>query len=493
MSVLQKVSAIQQPDIDAQASQRRFFILCALLICSIIFDIIMRLLAPGLHSPFSDTIRFLFIWGGAWIPYLVACLFVLLTPVPQGRWFWREMSVILVGALLLRLILLPIFPFLSHDILRYIWDALVTLHGYSPYTTIPDSPALVPLRDPLFYKHMGYQTVPTLYPPGAQVVYIIGYLLGGHNVVPLKTIFMLFDMTTCVALAFLLQKRGLDPRRCVIYAWAPVVITEFAIQGHVDVLPITFSVLAILCAYGSWRGSRAMTGFFIGMATVTKIYPIVLLIVVIRRRDYALLATCALTILAFYTPYLIAGHGNAFGFFSTYADQAPTNQSIVPLFLFWLGSIIHLSWNTNLLLIHGVDVIIAGTVSLLMLYLRWRERISMEAAFLILTGTIFSISSHIFPWYTTALLPWIAMLAMPLRRWTAGKWQISYNKSHALAVATAWYFTFGASIGYFFIPTNDWRLYYLEVYDVTLLGLLLAAGLGIQHFYSVKMRQGITG
>ncbi len=490
MSVLQKVYTTQQSDTDAQAPRRRFFVLCVLLVCAIIFDIVMRMLAPGLHSPFTDTIRFLFIWGGACIPYLVACLFILRTPVPQGRWLWREMSVILVGALILRVILLPVFPFLSHDILRYIWDALVTLHGYSPYTTIPDSPALIPLRDPLFYKHMGYQTVPTIYPPGAQVIYIIGYLIGGHNVVPLKTIFMLFDMATCVALAFLLQKRGMDPRRCVIYAWCPLVITEFAIQGHLDVLPTTFSVLAILCAYSSWHGSRAMTGFLIGMATVTKIYPIVLLIVVIRRRDYALLATCALTILVFYTPYLILGHGNAFGFFSTYANQEPTNQGVVPLFFFWLGSVIHLSRSFTLFLVHGMDVIVAGAVSLLMLYLRWRERISMEAAFLILTGTIFSVSSHIFPWYTIALLPWIAILAMPLRRRTTGGWQIT---GKVLAVATTWYFTLGASIGYFFIPTNDWRLYYVLVYDTTLLGQLIAAGMAIRHYYAAKMRQGITG
>ena len=128
-----------------------------------------------------------------------------------------------------------------------------------------------------------------------------------------------------------------------------------------------------------------------------------------------------------------------------------------------------------------------------MLYLRWRERISMEAAFLILTGTIFSVSSHIFPWYTIALLPWIAMLAMPLQRWTAGRWRNSSNRSQTLAIATIWYFTLGVSIGYFFIPTNDWRLYYVLVYDTTLLGLLIAAGIAIRHYYAVKTRQGITG
>lgn len=502
MSIQQKVRVTPQVNVYTQEPRRRFFVLCGLCVCAIIFAIVMRLNASNLSSPFVHTVHFLDIWWAACVPYLLACLFVLRTPPPQGRWMWREMSVILMGALLQRLILLPTFPFLSHDILRYLWDAQVTTHGYSPFTTLPDSPALRALRDPLFYAHMGYQNVPTLYPPGAQVIYLISYLLAGKNITVLKAIFLLFDMTSCIALAFLLQKRGLDPRRCIIYAWAPLVITEFAIQGHVDVLPITFSILAILCASSSWRGSRALTGFLIGMATVTKLYPILLLVVVIRRRDYALLATCILTIAAFYTPYIILGHGNVFGFFSTYLNQQATNEGVVPLFWFWFSDLFHIPSPLSYTILHLIDVLIAASVSLLMLYLRWRERVSMEMAFLILMGMIFFISSHIFPWYTTILLPWLAVLMVPLRQWAwhgqgvmnhtptqtrMRGWQIS---GKAVALVTTWYFTFGATIGYFFIPTNDWRLYYALVYDVTLLGLAVAATLGIRHYYALETRQG---
>src|SRR5690348_1598432 len=39
---------------------------------------------------------------------------------------------------------------------------------------------------------------------------------------------------------------------------------------------------------------------------------------------------------------------------------------------------------------------------------------NMEAATVVLISTVFAIPPHIFPWYTTALLPRIAMLAGPL-------------------------------------------------------------------------------
>src|SRR5205085_12283022 len=103
--------------------------------------------------------------------------------------------------------------------------------------------------------------------------------------------------------------RGLDPARTIIYAWCPLPIVEFAIQGHVDAATLTFILLAVLCSLNNRRSARILTGFLIGMATLTKIYPILLLVVVVRRRDWALIATCFITIVASYIPYIILGHG----------------------------------------------------------------------------------------------------------------------------------------------------------------------------------------
>lgn len=484
MSILE-ASHIAQEQPDTTVTQRpwqRLLLLGALLLCSVGCNIGLIITTPALHSTTSTT-PFLWLWLGSFLPYLIACLLILRTHPLIGRWQWAELGVIFGGALLLRAMLAPSFPFLSHDALRYLWDAHVTLHGFSPYTSIPESKALLPLRDTLLYPNMGFEDVPTLYPPGAQVIYIISYLLGGSNLTVLKAIFLLFDMATCVTLAFLLKQRGLDPRRALLYAWCPLVTVELVMQGHVDVLTITFSMLALLCATYTWRGARVLTGFLIGMAMLTKIYPILLLAVVIRKRDYTLLASCIITILLFYTPYLILGHGNAFGFFSAYVDQHPTNQGVLPLISLWLGGVLHVPLAITFKVDGILDVLIAGSVSLCVLIWRLRERISMETGFLMLTMMIFAISSHVFSWYATAIIPLVAVLIGPLWMRGAG---IRGMQGKALAVAMLWYFACSSIISYFFAGMGDWRFYYSVVYDVTIVGLLLAAFIGAKHLGSIK-------
>lgn len=85
---------------------------------------------------------------------------------------------------------------LSRDAWRYLWDARVTLHGYSPYTYTPFDKVLVPLRD-IVFANCPYREFPTKYPPGAQIFFILGYLLNPTNLVALKGIFVLCDLVTC--------------------------------------------------------------------------------------------------------------------------------------------------------------------------------------------------------------------------------------------------------------------------------------------------------
>jgi hypothetical protein len=421
-------------------------------------------------APPADTSVTLFtwLWVISFLPYLAACIFVLNTKAGVGRWQWMELGVILGGALVLRAMLLPIPPDLSHDSWRYLWDARVTLHGYSPYVYAPGNPLFLHLRD-FIYDNSRFRSVPTLYPPGAQAIYLISYLLAPSNLFFLKGMFMVFDLVTCVALAFFLKYRGLDPARAILYAWCPLPIVEFAIQGHVDAVTLTFMLLAVLCSLSNRRSMRILTGFLIGMATLTKIYPILLLIVVVRRRDWALIVTCFITIIVSYIPYIILGHGQVFGFFSTYANEHTPNEGIVKLVVGWLGPRIGLSATFTLVVEYLIDLFVVCSVSLLILMLRLRERMSMEAAILILIGIVFAVSSHIFPWYTTVLLLWVAALVKPIWTHTGGL------NSQGLAVAMAWYFACASIISYFFLSTHDWSIYYWLVYDVVLIGLGIAA------------------
>src|SRR2546426_2093312 len=276
-------------------------------------------------QPDAAITPFLQIWMLCFLPYFAACAFILATRPVTNRWRWIELSIIFVGALIFRAVLLPLPPGLSHDSWRYLWDARVTLHGYSPYVYPPDDKVFSSLQDQVIYANSRFRNVPTIYPPGAEAIYVLSYLLAPSNLYFLKGIFIVFDMIPCGALALLLKRKGFDPRRVIIYAWCPLPIVEFAIQGHVDVITLTFTILAIVSAANTRPGGRVLTGVLIGLATLTKIYPILLLVVIARRRDYALFAACFITIIVGYLPFLILGHGQVFGYFTTYANEQGQN------------------------------------------------------------------------------------------------------------------------------------------------------------------------
>jgi hypothetical protein len=454
----------------------RLPLLCICLGLALGHTLLLALLAP---SEGSQIPAFVSLWLIGFVPYLVASIVILTTHAPAGRRRWLELALILSGALFLRILLLSNLPNLSPDSWRYLWDARVTLHGYSPYVYPPGDPQLAYLRD-FLYENSRFRDVPTIYPPGAQAIYLLSYLIAPSNLFVLKGIFVFFDMVVCCALAALLLKRRLDPARCLIYAWCPLPIVEFAMQGHVDVLTIAFTILAILCSMSNWRGARACTGLLVGLATITKFYPLLMLAAISRRRDWVLWLTCGLTILVSYIPYVILGQGKILGFLTSYNGEYSANSGVVSHLMFWLSDQITGFAQVRSVLTYLVALALVGGTTITVWLLRLRERISREAAMLLLIGSVFAVSPHVFPWYTTALLPWVAVLIGPLWRPESG-----FDKQ-SLAVALTWYFVCASTLGYFFAYLPFWYLYYIFVY-----GLFLAGLTGIVLF-SLLQKRGLV-
>src|SRR6266849_288031 len=289
----------------------RSLALFVLLLLSISLYLVLIGAAPKADS---RSTPFLLFWLLCFLPYGMACALVLATKPPVGRWRWTELSMIFLGALILRIMLLPTLPGLSRDAWRY-------------------------LRDALIYGNSRFRNVPTIYPPGAELVYVLSYLLAPSNIVVLKGVFVAFDMVTCGVLARLLIRRGLDPRRVILYAWCPLPIVEFALQGHVDVITLAFTVLAVLAATSNRHGERVLTGILIGLGTLTKFYPILLLVVLLRRQrgDWALVCACGGTVFLGYLPFFILGHGQVLGFFFTYASEQGLNAGVTQQVVHWIA------------------------------------------------------------------------------------------------------------------------------------------------------------
>ena len=203
---------------------------------------------------------------------LAACLILWLKPNNVNRYtFW----IILTFAIACRLV--GVFPdaFLSTDVYRYAWDGVVQHAGMNPYKYIANDPALFALRAPNIdlYDNMNRRDYAhTIYPPVAQVIfYLVTWI--SPTVQFMKLAMVLFEGLTLYGLILLLREFGLRREQALLYAWCPLMMWDFGASGHLDSVAMAFIVFALLFRH---RERPVLVGVFLGLAFLTKFYPIVL-------------------------------------------------------------------------------------------------------------------------------------------------------------------------------------------------------------------------
>jgi alpha-1,6-mannosyltransferase len=168
-----------------------------------------------------------------------------------------------------RLLLVFVPPFTTHDIDRYLWDGRVVLAGYDPYRLAPDAPALAALRSlwPTPAEHAHYTT---LYPPGALAVFAATARIGGEAA-PLvwKLLVAGASVGTLLAIVRLLRERGIE-RHLPLVALSPLLVLEGGVGGHLDLLAALTVALALLLAT---RNRPLAAGIAIGTGVLVKFLP----------------------------------------------------------------------------------------------------------------------------------------------------------------------------------------------------------------------------
>jgi alpha-1,6-mannosyltransferase len=260
------------------------------------------------------TIGFSGVSGWSCILYLSAAFLILTQPVDRFTF-----PIILVVAIACRLAALFAEPYLSSDIYRYVWDGVVQHAHISPYRYVPGDPVLSFLRAPnqdIFDNINRRDYAHTIYPPAAQVLfYLITWI--SPTVTFMKTVMVLFEGVTMYALIALLQHLGIRREQTLLYAWCPIVIWEIAGSGHLDSAAMAFIALALLARY---RKQPILTGLFLAIAILLKLYPLVLLPALYRRGDFKMPATVVAIIAFSYAAYSSVGL-LVFGFLGGYVKE----------------------------------------------------------------------------------------------------------------------------------------------------------------------------
>lgn len=207
---------------------------------------------------------------------LIAVAFAGLWAVARAAAHRRSMSAatLLSVAAILRVLLLPLPPTLSDDVLRYVWDGRVMAAGFNPYALTPEAAELRGLRDPL-WEAMPHKQIETVYPPLALATFSIA-ALSPRSVYVLKGLLGSLDIFACALLLGLARRRGLPSERVALYAWNPLVTLEVAGMGHIDALGVAATVLCVyLLTPGARRAGAAALAAAAGVAA--KLVPLVAL------------------------------------------------------------------------------------------------------------------------------------------------------------------------------------------------------------------------
>lgn len=365
---------------------------------------------------------FLRYFGAAFLLYLAAVLVVWRVQLTASR-------LLLVGAfaaaLLMRLPLWFTEPTLSSDLWRYLWDGHLLTAGHNPYAERVDSPALDPLA-PSFRERVQHQWMASPYPPAAQLTFAGIYALFPKSPTAMQMAFSLFDLATGAVLLALLQRLGRPTGRALLYLWSPLIVTEFAHSAHVDSL---MTLLVLLALWWLIIGRYTASAIALGLATLTKFIPALLLPVFLRRWGWRRALVYAGLIVLAYLPFVGAGLGlgsaegntGILGAARIYAASWKTNDGL----FFWLVE--------GLKQIGAPDPISAGKVLSMLALLGLGLWVLMrsggeddEIAEPVLASTVILVSGYtllsaaVFPWYLTWLIALLPLLPVgQLKAWWA--------------------------------------------------------------------------
>jgi len=317
----------------------------------------------------------------------------------------RALWLILGVAIALRVVAVSFEPLLSSDIFRYIWDGKVQSAGINPYRYVPADPALATLRDAAIFPNINRADYAvTIYPPVAQVFFLLVTRLGANTLV-MRLALLACEAITVLIVLRMLKRLQRPPTRIVAYLWHPLPAWEIANSGHIDGLMLCLMFLGIWLAIGG----RAIRGaIVIALAALAKPLALPALAAIWRPWNWKMIFAVIAAVGLCYLPYLSVGWG-VLGFLTKgylVEEGVSTGGGL------WLLDLWRLAFGT-----HRGDVLayVAFAASLMMALTVWiwtrpnrNEASDLAGINSLLLASLILLSPN-YPWYFLVLVPFLAL------------------------------------------------------------------------------------
>ena len=327
-------------------------------------------------------------------------------------------AIVLVFSFAFRERLVVETPYLSSDVYRYIWDGRVQAAGINPYLYMPVARELEPLRDEKIFPHINRPDYArTIYPPMAQAIFLATYLISPSNVTTFKATMSLFDLLAILAIMMTLARMKLDPARAIIFAWHPLVIWEGAHSGHIESALMALLAFALLARVSE---KYALTGFFLALAVLTKLYPALLLpafliakpqsgvwstvrAMLTDKANLKIISAFIATVALAYVPYLGAGAG-VLGYLPGYLKEEGFVESGSRYFLLDLARKLF-DLPTPVYMVVAALALVG--LAVYFLFKQKRNGVDVARAAATLIGLFLILSTPRYSWYAAWIIPFL--------------------------------------------------------------------------------------
>jgi alpha-1,6-mannosyltransferase len=233
--------------------------------------------------------------------------------------------VIVIGlalAAVWQILFLRMPPGADDDVHRYVWDGRVQRLGYNPYIVVPSDPALAGLHTPET-RTLNNAYLPSPYPAGAQLFFRAVTAIH-ESVFAFKVAFVLCDWAIVFVLLDILRRSGQGEHWVLAYAWHPLLATEVAGSGHIDIVGALLLLVSFAALGRRWRTVAAVA---FALAVSVKLLPIVLLPLYWKRVRVWDGALAAVVLGLMYVPFL--NHGRIpLGSLGTYFHSFRFNDPV---------------------------------------------------------------------------------------------------------------------------------------------------------------------
>ena len=366
-------------------------------------------------------------FAGLWLIFLI-------------QWADREISIkrMIVIGMVFRAIYLLVFPELSDDVFRYIWDGMLTNEGISPYSMLPSEWANVGLSQEFgnMLHQLNSPDYYSIYPPVLQSVFAFSVWLGNgqllSSIIVLRVLVLLAEFGSMVLILKLLKVWRLNSRNLMLYALNPLVIIEFAGNLHGEVFMVFFLLLSLWFLTspnpskgGALRSEQALqgisnqgtpnssslwgevrSGVFFGLSVGTKLLPLMFLPFYIKRLGWlktAIYGTVAILIVAllyvpFWTPDLLQYTLSSLKlYFANFEFNASVYYVIREIGFWYKG------YNIIGLTAVWLPRLVAVSILLIALFNRDKEVSGLPKLMLFAWFLYYAFATTVNPWYVAVL------------------------------------------------------------------------------------------